>query len=142
MLDGSPKKPTKVHNTKDRILGETRTTFGLTIADLAGPDGELRWGLDVRYTSPEDLSVEYAHADDDGEQMMAMNAERLATLGARVIGLLSRSGPDGLTMATIRAVCHVSACDATAVLPEMVRQGIVTRAGCGPGAIYTLATHS
>lgn len=104
MLDGSPNKPTQVHNTKDRLLGETRDTFGLRIRDVSDPHGEgnRRWGLCVEYVDSIDLASEYAKPERD-DNRLAINVERLTSMGLR-IGSILAGAPDGLTLHTLKGL--------------------------------------
>jgi hypothetical protein len=133
MLDGAPHKPTRIHNTKERVDGELRESFGLVISDVAGID-DLKWGLSVDYVSPAEVQAAYLDTADDNA--IAMNAERMSSLGARMLPLISA---DGVPATTIRAMLAgaAKASDIDAVLVELVRQGAVRVEGHGMRAVYT-----
>jgi hypothetical protein len=137
MLDGTQNRPTKVHNTKDRILGEIRETFGLRIRDTMNLDTSVtdrRWGLCVEYVCPPDLQAEYLTSEVD---VLAMNAERLATGGMRVHAYLSRF-PEGRTVNEISSMASVKPNDIKTILAELERNGTVRREGTGPSAAYVM----
>ena len=140
-LDGSPNKPTQVHNTKERHTGKLRDSFGLRFTDVTGfgEDGELddSWGLRVEYVCPEEVQAEYQRDDENPDVTIAVNAERLETVGGRVMTLLSRS-PDGLTLGTMRGLLHGSVNSVTlgAVLPVLLQTGAIHVEGRGPSAVY------
>ncbi len=139
MLDGAPKKPTRVHNTKDRILGESRDTFGLTIKDdIGGPDLIARWALCVEYMHPSQVHEIYSSTDDrDDDNSFAMNAERLRTLTVRVFDVIARSGANGCPGASISSMLRDPVRDLNAAYIELERQGSIRRDGNGARAIYT-----
>ncbi len=145
MLDGESGKPTRVHNTKDRVLGgingKLRETFGIRIEDVIGVHGDRRWGLNVEYLSTPDVQAAYLESDTSNviEVDFAASAERLMTVAARIIAHLQAS-PDGVTLVEIRAFCKISASDGVAVMTSLVRDGKVQQEGRGPQAIYRLIT--
>lgn len=103
MLDGQRNRPTQVHNTKDRITGKLRDTFGLRVEDES--DGEnIERGLAVRYVSPEDMQAANVAPEWD-DNHVAMSAERVATLGMSLLDTMSRRG-QGMTLAQIRSLSH------------------------------------
>ena len=133
MLTGARGKPTRCENVKERLRGKLRESFGLQINDVLGPgaDGELddEWGLSVDYVSPPDLQVAY---DTDGgdDNSLAINAQRVETLGGRILGIVSRS-PDGLGMAMILSMVQCRSNDAKAAIEMLERSGAITREGSG-----------
>lgn len=143
MLDGEPGKPTRVHNTKDRVVGgingRLRETFGIKIEDVVSVHGERRWGLDVSYLSTPDVQAAYLEGPKEQEHDFAASAERLITVAARIIAHLKAS-PGGLTLPEMRAFCNISASDATAVMTSLVREGRVRQEGRGAQALYELIT--
>ena len=150
MLDGENGKPTRVHNTKDRILGgingKLRETFGIAISDVEGVDRERheldrRWGLDVRYLSTPDTQAAYLESVTSNviEVDFAASADRLTTVAARIIAHL-QACPDGITLIEIRAFCSISAGDGIAVMTRLVREGHVQQEGRGTQALYRLIT--
>jgi hypothetical protein len=126
MLDGAPRKPTRVHNTKDRKTGETRETFGLEIRDEIGDDGDRRWGLDVHYLAPCEVQAAYMRDDSAANNDMALNAERMSSLGRRVLEIAGRSS-DGVIVSTLQQIVGASASQVKAVVDELVWQRVVER---------------
>lgn len=137
MLDGSPRKPTKVHNTKDRLLGESRDMFGLTIADVIDARGEdRRWGLSVSYVHTAEVQAAYKVEDDcDGSSVMT-NHDSLLMLVGRVIEFVKGYGEDGALEATIALSLGRSKAHISAALAEAVRMNGLRREGSGPTATY------
>jgi len=145
MLDGEAGKPTRVHNTKDRVLGgingKLRETFGIRIEDVVGIDGDRRWGLDVGYLSTPETTAAYLDAGSPSDEgNFAASAERLTTVAGRIIAHLQAS-PDGVTLIEIRAFCNISASDGVAVMTSLVREGRVQQEGRGTQALYRLITN-
>lgn len=146
MLDGESGKPTRVHNTKDRVLGgingKLRETFGIKISDVEGVNDcnelDRRWGLDVSYLSTPEVQAAYltSEASDD---TFAASADRLITAANRIIAQLQAS-PDGITLTEIRAFCNITAGDALAVMTGLVRDQKVSQEGRGTQALYRLVT--
>lgn len=141
-LDGSPNKPTQVHNTKERHTGKLRESFGLKFVDVVGPGAEPEtwddtWGLRVEYLSPAEVQAEYQRDDVNPDVTIAVNAERVETAGGRVLELLSRS-PDGLTLGTMRGLLRSTVDNLTlaAVLPVLTQAGAIHVDGRGPSAVY------
>ena len=144
MLDGESGKPTRVHNTKDRVLGgidgKLRETFGIKIKDVAGVNHnhelDRRWGLDVSYLSTPETTAAYLDSgSNDGD--FTASADRLISVAARIIAHLTAC-PDGVTLIEIRAFCSISAGDGIAVMTGLVRDGRARQEGKGTHAIYTL----
>ena len=140
MLDGESGKPTRVHNTKDRVLGgidgKLRETFGIQVKDVMSVHGERRWGLDVSYLSTPDTQAAY-FVDDSGGAMFEINADRLTTIAARIIAILS-AAPHGISLGEIRSICSMGALDANSVMTSLVRDGKVHAEGRGAHAVYSL----
>ncbi len=140
MLDGEAGKPTRVHNTKDRVLGgingKLRDTFGIRIEDVMGVHGDPRWGLDVGYLSTSDTATAYAVNERPEEDEIALSHERRATAAHRIIALLDVK-PSGQTLKEIRATCCISSLDAEAVLTDLTREGAVHKEGGGAQANYS-----
>ncbi len=138
MLDGQGKgKPTQVHNTKDRILGETRETFGIRIEDT--DDGtNPRWGLNVSYVSPQDLQAQEILDRDDQDRKDAMTADSLASVSRRV--MMKICGPDGPgTPHSLLAVMgQARNKDLACALDVMTRDGIVRVEGTGNNRTFWL----
>jgi hypothetical protein len=141
-LDGSPNKPTQVHNTKERHTGKLRESFGLRFVDVQGlgpEEGEFddTWGLRVEYLSPEEVQAEYGRDDVNPDVTMAVSADRMTTAGERVLRLLACS-PDGLTMATMKGLLTgtVNGPTLAAVMPELIKAGGVYVEGRGTSATY------
>lgn len=136
MLDGHPRKSTRVSNTKDRLLGETREMFGLRVRDDVEPLGgaDRKWGLVVEYTAPCEVQAEYRF-EDDVDALIAANVERLSSLGARVIKLIP---PQGISLGMIRTTLGVVASgpDLKAVLDDATAQGILYCEGSGNNVVY------
>lgn len=142
MLDGQNGKPTRVHNTKDRVLGgingKLRDTFGIEISDVMSVHGDPRWGLDVAYLSTPDLQAAYYEGDSAAPtDEIAASAERLTTAAVRIIAYLQGS-PNGATVGEIRAFCNISSVDVTAIMTGLVRDGKVRQEGRGAQALYQL----
>ncbi len=138
MLDGKKGKPTRVNHTKERIEGELRDTFGLVIEDVVGPiDGERKWGLQVRYLSSPELQEAYATDSGRVDNQLAINAERIASVGVRIGNLLA-GAPDGLTMHTIKALLHTTASPAeiNASMPMLIISGAAREEGAGSHKVY------
>ncbi len=135
MLDGSPNKPTRVHNTKDRILGESRELFGLRISDVSDPHGEgnRRWGLDVRYVDTAQVTAEYMVQEEDD---VAASLERITSLGQRLMAIIEVN--DGTDISLLRAI-NAKQGDVTAALGALVRQGLAMCEGTGSNACYWAA---
>lgn len=134
MLDGTPGKPTQVHNTKERHTGKPRKKFGLRFVDVTGPGkeaGELddEWGLRVEYVCPEDLQVAY-DTDDGDDNSFAIGAERVASLGMRILHAITCSD-DGLGIAMIRSMTGASGLATNAALEQLEKSGAITREGKG-----------
>lgn len=119
MLESVAGKPTRVHNTKDRIRGETRPTFGLQISDDACGSDDPRRGLVVEYVTPEDVQAAYLKSDDV-DRKMAMTAERFATFGERVMALVKEEGTALTTIIAFGRDFGASATDVRAVVHDMV----------------------
>ncbi len=138
MLDGSPKRPTRVHNTKDRILGENRETFGLCIEDVDN-GVDPRWGLDVKYLCAAAVTAAYMVDDVNHDQDMALTAERLLSLGLRMLRLVPIGIDNARTSARLFAFLlghGTRAKDIQTVLEEMISGGQVTQLGKGTQATY------
>lgn len=141
-LDGSPNKPTQVHNTKERHTGKLRESFGLRFVDVARPGAEGEewddtWGLRVEYLAPEEVQAEYQRDDVNPDVAMALSAERLQTAGERVLSLLSRA-PDGLTAGTMKGMLRsvVDGPTLSAVMPVLIQTGAVFQEGRGTSAVF------
>jgi len=141
MLDGEAGKPTRVHNTKDRVLGgingKLRETFGIRIEDVVGVHGDRRWGLDVAYLSTPETQAAYVESAEESNVDFAASAERLISVAARIIAHVTAS-PGGVTLAEIRAFCKIPPNDAQAVMIGLVRDGKIRQEGRGTQAVYTL----
>jgi hypothetical protein len=140
MLTGARNKPTRCENVKERLRGKLRDDFGIQFTDeLGGGEGDLdnEWGLDVAYVSPEDLQVAYRRDEENLDITVAVNSERLATAGERILDLITRSA-DGLNPATIRSVLGLPASEVNAILPELLRSGAVVQYGKGVHAILSV----
>ncbi len=140
-LDGSPNKPTQVHNTKERHTGKLRESFGLKFTDVLGPGREEgtmdeEWGLRVEYLSPAEVQAAYSDDEENQDVVIAINQERLVSVGNRVLHVLARS-PDGLTSPTIRGMLGISVSAINAVIPELVKSGALHVEGKGTNAVYT-----
>ena len=134
MLTGARGKPTRCENVKERLRGKLRESFGLQIKDILGPGavgGEMddEWGLSVDYVSPPDLQVAY---DTDGgdDNSLAVNAERVASLGMRILHVITCS-PDGLGMAMIRSMTGCTGLAASSAIEQLERSGAIVREGRG-----------
>ena len=144
MLDGENGRPTRVHNTKDRVVGgidgKLRETFGIKVRDVSGVnrDNELdrRWGLDVSYVSTPDLQAAYLTSETEKDEFAA-SADRLVTAANRIVTHL-QACPEGVTLIEIRAFCSIAAADANAVMTGLVRDGKVSQEGRGTQALYRL----
>jgi hypothetical protein len=134
MLDGCAGKPTKVHNTKDRLLGLTREAFGLTVSDEP-LNGDNRWGLRVDYVSCPDLQAAYMGPVEADIPTMA----RVQSLSERMCELVISAGETGMTHAMLLA--HLKGlADRTvfaAALSELIQIGAITANGRGTSAVYT-----
>ncbi len=146
MLDGEAGKPTRVHNTKDRVLGgingKLRETFGIRIEDVEGVDADhmlsSRWGLDVSYLSAPETTAAYAatEASDDG---CVASIERLETASLRIIALLTAKS-EGQTSTQIETTCNLPVKIARSVLETLTQQGSVRAVGTGTHALYVLTS--
>lgn len=126
MLDGMRGKPTRAHHTKERLEGELKETFGLVISDVPDPclDGGLKWGLSVEYLSAPELQAAYDRADR-ADNSIAINAERIETIGLRILEILSRA-PDGLMLHTVKGMLFGERMsDVMAAMPVLVQSGAV-----------------
>jgi hypothetical protein len=146
MLDGENGKPTRVHNTKDRVVGgingKLRETFGIQINDVEGVSDhrlDRRWGLDVSYLSTPEVQAAYMQAEAANDDTFAASADRLITAANRIIAHLQAS-PEGVTLVEIRAFCNITSSDAIAVMTGLVRDGKVAQEGRGTNALYKLST--
>lgn len=137
MLDGTPKKCTRVTNTKDRLLGETRDVFGLRVEDV--DDGhDRRWGLSVTYAAPCEVQAEYMVQDEDNIDLtIAMNVARLSSVGERIIPIIANH-PTGLTISTLSSILRGAVpIDAIrAVVSQLIADGVVFQDGGGHNAVY------
>ncbi len=146
MLDGEAGKPTRVHNTKDRVLGgingKLRETFGIRIEDVMSVHGDGRWGLDVAYLSTPDTQAAYLESSNTSNvievDFAAVSAERWTTVAARIIAHLTAM-PGGVTMGEILNFCRISTSDGKSVMTMLVRDGKIREEGTGARAHYTLA---
>ncbi len=143
MLDGENGKPTRVHNTKDRVLGgingKLRETFGIKIEDEIGVHGDRRWGLGVTYLSTPDVQAAYLDMGDEKEARDTfVSADRIATVGARIIAHLTVTPV--ATMKEIRFMCALGALESDAIMTNLVRDGYVSQSGPGTNAVYQLMT--
>lgn len=132
MLDGAPGRPIHVHNTKDRLLGIDRETFGLRIEDVAH-DGDPRWGLRASYVSSADIRAAEI-TGDDWQSDMADNIARLSALGNRIM-LIVRASP-GITREVITSTGPGSPKDISAALNELTRTGMLRAEGKGKLEAY------
>lgn len=140
MLDAIKGKPTRVTNTKERNTGKLREDFGLRIVDDIGPrietsepgddDMDPEWGLHIEYLSAPELQAEYMIDDDRADNVVALNAERIASLGKRIGDILAGSA-HGQTPTMIASMLKgaTSLTDIKATLEHMVANGIVWREG-------------
>ncbi len=139
MLDGAKNRPTQVHNTKDRLLGETRETFGLVVADVEGVHNDMlekRWGLRVTYASPADVQAAYSRDDDGDDNSLAINVDRIESVGKRMLAILA-GAPDGLQMSTLKgALFGMPMQMINAALPVLISTGAVHQDGKGPTAVF------
>jgi hypothetical protein len=139
MLNGMADKPTKVHNTKDRLLGKTRDTFGISIEDKYDPFvSDPRWGLTVGYVAPVDLGGLYSVSDVNIDQKIAMNAERLTSAANRIVSLMPPEGTSARRIATLLGGCGVNYTEVKSILDDMIQHGSVLVHGTGEHALYTL----
>ncbi len=141
MLDGARNRPTRCENTKERLRGKLRETFGLSIEDVIGPGPEAdtlddEWGLDVRYLSPPELQAAYA-VEPGVDNQLAINAERLTTIGLRIGEILARA-PHGLATHTLRGLLHSTAkpSEISAAIPILIDSGAVRAEGNGSHVVY------
>lgn len=139
MLDGAKGKPTRVNHTKERLEGDLKETFGLVIDDEVGPQcGDRKWGLKVSYLSAAELQAAYMH-DDGDDNSIAINAERIETVGNRMLAILA-GARDGLTLPTLRGVLFgMRPGDIAAALPMLIQSGAVIQDGAGSHAVYRSA---
>lgn len=136
MLDGQGKgKPTQVHNTKDRVLGETRSTFGIRIEDTDNGK-DPRWGLSVTYVTPEDLQAAEIAERDDEDRIFRMTAGRIGSMSARIMNVMSRADGDGTPYSTVTVFGQGSKKEIDATLDILVQNGTLRREGRGTSAIY------
>lgn len=140
MFEGVPGKSTRVHCTKDRVLGMTRETFGLRVTDQS-KDDNARWGLSVDYVQPTDTQAEYIEASAPEERVidLRLNAARMSTLAAKVREQLE-AAPAGMTMAGLRSFTGCNALHMTAVIQEMMRYGTLRHDGGGASGLYSLTS--
>ena len=129
MLDGETGKPTRVHHTKDRVLGKTKPTFGLRISDEPHLD-DPRWGLRVDYMDPGSVRDAY---DAPSTDELTASAARLTSMGERVLALVTT---DGTAASMLRSMVGGSATDLRAVLDSLVESGSIHREGKGSDAMY------
>jgi hypothetical protein len=76
---------------------------------------------------------EYASVEVDETEM---NVDRLRSLHARIIALLSKGSPK--TVGQIRSMCAMSGNDANTVLIDMQESGVVSGSGRGADRLYEL----
>ncbi len=137
MLDGARNKPTQVHHTKDRVTGVLVETFGLQISDVIGAvDGDRRWGLDVQYLSGPDVQAAYMVEERD-DNSVAINLDRIRSLGDRVLGIVYASG--GLTSTQLRATTGAAPLVMAAALQFLEQAGSIRGDGPGANRLYTAA---
>ena len=115
LFEGVKGEPTKVHHEKDRIRGDCRQTFGLAIEDVAGPGGELRWGLRVVHMEPEQI------AGDEAHRRSTMLDHRLE----RIRAFLQRRSPFKGTRAALCKVLGMRRNDFFAALAVLESRGEV-----------------
>lgn len=142
MLDGESGKPTRVHNTKDRVLGgingKLRETFGIKVEDVVSVHGDRRWGLDVSYVSTPDVQAAYLKdGTDDFDTQFAASAERRTTMAVRTIAILQGSR-GGMTAGQIRSYSGFNVNDTEATLTTLVQENGVRVEGTGKQALYVL----
>ncbi len=136
MVDGAGKFSV-VHNTKARVDGQLRETFGLRILDVVNSVGETnrRWGLEIEYMHPCEVQAETINVDDNS---VAINADRVASAGQRILELVSRSA-HGLTLQMVRAmVSGTPSIVVSAALSELVQGGEIREDGKGTSKAYVL----
>jgi hypothetical protein len=133
MLQGSKGKPTKVENLKDRILGQSRDMFGITVKDEAR-HGDPRWGLEVAYVHTADVQTAWDYADEPDD--MAANLEALRTLMNRTIEFVRISGEQGSPLATIKLMAGGKPMMIQSALVEAERNGSIRREGSGTNSVY------
>ena len=132
MLDGAKKKPTRVHCTKDRLLGEDRATFGVEILDIAQGD-DPRWALEVAYRHPEEVQAAYL-VDEDEDAKIAMSLARLDTFTGRVMAILA-TNPGGTVGMLAQSTGHSTSSTREAI-GILERAGNVRGEGTGTQRIY------
>lgn len=141
MLDGESGKPTRVHNTKDRVIGgkdgKLRETFGIEIKDVISVHGERRWGLSVDYLSTPDVQAAYLESESNNVIDFAANVDRLNTFAARIIAIL-QTMPGGITLGEIVTYTSAPTQTAKSVVTSMVRDGKIRQEGTGSNAVYVL----
>lgn len=76
---------TKVSHEKDRLTGVEVEDFYLDVADVTGPNGDPRWGLEVKHVDREEMS-EHASARDSAAAAKA-EAERSDAIQTTLMGL-------------------------------------------------------
>ncbi len=135
MVDGAGKFSV-VHNTKARVDGQLRETFGLRILDVVNSIGEAdrRWGLDIEYMHPCEVQAESIDSGDDNS--VAINADRIATAGKRILDIVSRS-IHGMTVQMVRAMVDgTPSIVVNAALSELVQGGELREEGKGTSIVY------
>ncbi len=142
MLDGKKGKPTRVNHEKERIEGELKPTFGLAIKDVLDPrgDGDRKWGLAVEYLAPCEVQEAYM-PDVADDNRVALNVERIATLGARMMPLIANATPyGGITAQMLReSFMPTSLSTIKVALDELCRDGAVQSDGNrASNALYTM----
>lgn len=134
MLDGAKGKPTQVHNTKERVTGKLRETFGLRIVDTLSHDPDVadpEWGLDVEHLDATEVAAAYESEEDE----TAINIARMSTLAERITSLLG----EPKTLASLRALLSgTSSTMISGVLAQMCQDGNLVCDGKTNLAMYSL----
>ena len=93
MLEGTTAEHARAEQFKQRLTGKIVEPMGLVFRDVMGYDGvDHRWGLEV-LAEQDNSSGDGARVSDTDR--VSMNAERVASLSARILGLLRPVGGEG-----------------------------------------------
>ena len=131
VLAGEKGQPTVVHHEKDRVRGTTLEDFGLSREDVAGPNGEAKWGLRVVHLEAEQMAqVESVRVEERAEKAIVEVATRI----------IETIGVDGFygSRTELRARVHSKNETFTIAMSRLSNSGFVRRSGPYKEPFYSI----
>lgn len=143
MIDGISNEMRRISNTKDRLLGETRESFGLRVRDDVSPNPDLsdrKWGLVVEYAAPCEVQAEEMNQETSRETAddlrIAMNSARLTSLAGRIMAVMRVDSLMPVSSIAATLIGVASATEIKAVMTDLEVHGAIRREGSGAGLCY------